>query len=84
MMALADVHLSEEAIRRAGILDAGAVRRMLSEASADTSSRARKVQLDAMINHALGVQILHRHFIQGNVPARAAEMAESLGWKAAA
>lgn len=84
MMTLARQHLSHDAISRAGILDAGAVDSMLEEASATETSRARKVQLDAIINHALGVQILHRDFVQGNVPARAAEMAETLGWKAAA
>jgi asparagine synthase (glutamine-hydrolysing) len=82
MMALAEIHLSDDSIRRAGILDSAAVGRMLAEAAAESTSRARKVQLDALINHALGVQILHQHFIQGDVPARAREMAEAAGWKA--
>ncbi|MDX9742111.1 MAG: hypothetical protein RBT81_13190 [Gammaproteobacteria bacterium] len=55
---------------------------MLAEAAAENTSRARKVQLNALINHALGVQILHRHFIRGDVPARAREMAEAAEWKA--
>lgn len=39
-----------------------------------------QVQLDAVINHMLGVQILHRHFVMNDVPAQASARAEQLGW----
>ena len=80
MMVLADEHLSDEAVQAAGILDHQAVHNMLEEAVAEETSRARKVQLDAVINHALGVQILHKHFIAQDVPALAARRAQELGW----
>jgi len=80
MMVLADEYLGEGAIAAAGILDAANVRRAIAEARSDNASRARKVQLDAVINHMLCVQILHRHFIAADVPARAARRARELGW----
>ena len=48
------------------------------------TSPAVQVQLDAVINHLLGVQILHSQFIAEDVPAQAARMAAKLGWYAAA
>jgi hypothetical protein len=38
--------------------------------------------LDALINHALGVQVLQRNLIERNIPARALAQAELLGWDA--
>lgn len=80
MMELADVHLSEGAIADAGILDPENVRLAIAEAYSHNASRARKVQLDAVINHMLCVQILHKQFIAADVPARAAQRAQQLGW----
>ncbi|TNE62615.1 MAG: asparagine synthase (glutamine-hydrolyzing) [Alphaproteobacteria bacterium] len=80
MMELAQDFLGDKAILDAGLLDRAGVQRLISEAKDDGTSRARKVQLDAVINHMLGVQMLHRHFIQTDVPALAAERAAELGW----
>jgi asparagine synthase (glutamine-hydrolysing) len=38
------------------------------------------VQLDAIINHMIGVQILHKHFVATDVPAQARARAQELGW----
>jgi asparagine synthase (glutamine-hydrolysing) len=40
---------------------------------------ATKVQLDAVINHQLGVQVLHSHFVEQDIPAKAANEAQRLG-----
>ncbi len=80
MMVLAEQHLSDEAVDKAGILSHQAVHDMLDEAVAGETSQARKVQLDAIINHALGVQILHAHFVAQDIPALAAQRAQELGW----
>ena len=37
--------------------------------------------MDALINHLLGVQMLHRLFIENDVSAQARQMAEDLNWK---
>ena len=39
-----------------------------------------QVQLDAFINHMLGVQILHRHFVMIDVPTQAKSCLEQLIW----
>jgi asparagine synthase (glutamine-hydrolysing) len=36
-----------------------------------------------VINHLIGVQVLHRHFITTDIPAEARRKAEQLGWRAA-
>lgn len=80
MQRLADVHLSADAIKSAGLLDVDRVNATLAEAQSDATPRPRRVQLDAIINHMLGVQILHHHFIATDVPAQAAAKAQALGW----
>ena len=47
---------------------------------ADTTTAATQTQLDAVINHMLGVQILHRHLLQADIPAQARARAAELGW----
>lgn len=42
---------------------------------------AAQVQLDAVINHLIGVQVLHRHFVATDIPALAQERAAALGWR---
>ena len=44
------------------------------------TTSATQVQLDAVINHLLSVQILHEQFIATDVPKQAQQRAESLGW----
>ena len=44
-------------------------------------SRGEKVQLDAVLNHVLGVQLMHRHFIANDIPKVAEQRANLLGWK---
>ena len=37
--------------------------------------------MDAVINHLLGVQMLHRMFVAADVPTQAREQADRLGWR---
>jgi asparagine synthase (glutamine-hydrolysing) len=78
--ALADEHLSETAIERAGLLDHDGVRAVFALHEAETTTAATQVQLDAIINHLLGVQILHHHFVDRDIPALAESRAAELGW----
>lgn len=80
MKVLADKYLSAEAIDRAGILDLQGVQDLFTmHESADTPV-ATQVKFDAIINHLIGVQILHQQFIATDVPRQAAEKAASLQW----
>ena len=80
MKELADEYLSSEAIQASGHLDAAGVRKLFAlHESADTAA-GTQVQLDAVINHLLGVQILHRQFIATDVPTQARRRADELGW----
>jgi asparagine synthase (glutamine-hydrolysing) len=80
MKRLADEHLSDRAIEASGLLDPKGVREVFATHQADTTSAATQVQLDAIINHLIGVQILHQHFVAADIPAIAETRAAELGW----
>ncbi|MDT8387777.1 MAG: asparagine synthase (glutamine-hydrolyzing) [Thiogranum sp.] len=84
MKALADQYLSPDAIESAGCLDVEGVQALFALHEAETTSSETQVQLDAVINHMLGVQVLHQHFIATDVPAQARRRADELGWRVAA
>ncbi len=74
----------------AGLLDAAGVSDLFNLHEAEDSPgrppgwrESSQTQLDAVINHLIGVQALHRHFIAQDIPARARRMAAELGWRAA-
>ena len=81
MKVLADQYLSEEAIREAGLLDPEGVRRLFELHEAEDTSVSTQVQLDAVINHMIGVQVLHAHFVAADIPRIARRKAEALGWR---
>lgn len=80
MKVLADRFLADTAIDHTGLLNKQGVRRLFSLHEAADTPASTQVQLDAVINHMLGVQIMHEHFIAADVPARAAQRAQQLGW----
>lgn len=80
MQRLASEHLSDAAIRDAGLLDVEGVRDIFELHEAPGTTPATQIQLDAIVNHMLSVQILHKHFIATDVPAQARERARDLGW----
>jgi asparagine synthase (glutamine-hydrolysing) len=81
LKALADKYLSDEAIDAAGILDKQGVRALFELHEAEDTSASTQVKLDAVINHMIGIQILHHHFIATDVPSLARQKADEYGWK---
>jgi asparagine synthase (glutamine-hydrolysing) len=81
MQVLADRHLSPEAIEQAGLLDPAGVAALFARHDDPATSPATRVQLDAVINHLIGVQIMHQLFVAADVPAQARELADRLGWR---
>ncbi|HEY9149679.1 MAG TPA: asparagine synthase (glutamine-hydrolyzing), partial [Gammaproteobacteria bacterium] len=81
MRRLADEYLTPQRIEEAGLLDVEGVQALFDLHDAPDTTTSTQVQLDAVINHMLGVQILHRHFIAGDVPALARQRADELGWR---
>ncbi len=80
MKKLADKYLSDEAIDAAGLLDKDGVKALFALHEDESTEVATLVQLDAVINHLIGVQVLHSHFIAQDMPKFAANEAERLGW----
>ncbi|WP_035992914.1 asparagine synthase (glutamine-hydrolyzing) [Leptolyngbya sp. KIOST-1] len=80
MQDLAATYLSRDAIDSAALLDHSAVQTLLHRHQDDATPIAERVQLDAMINHLLSVQILHQHFVAQDIPQVAQATAEQLGW----
>ncbi|MCW9030164.1 MAG: asparagine synthase (glutamine-hydrolyzing) [Gammaproteobacteria bacterium] len=81
MKKLADEYLSDEAIDNAGLLDKEGVKALFALHESEDAPVSTQVQLDAIINHMIGVQVLHQHFIADNVPAKAQAKAHELGWQ---
>ncbi|MEB3321960.1 MAG: asparagine synthase (glutamine-hydrolyzing) [Synechococcaceae cyanobacterium] len=81
MLTLAREHLSDEAIDAAGLLSREGVRALFARHEDPGTTDAERVQMDAVINHLLGVQILHRLFVAADLPAQARSEAERLGWR---
>ena len=81
MRRLADEYLTPQRIEAAGLLDVAGVQALFDLHEAPDTTTSTQVQLDAVINHMLGVQILHHHFIAGDVPALARRRADELGWR---
>ena len=80
MQELADKYLNDQAIEEAGLLDIQGVRAIFKLHDAEDTTASKKVQLDAVINHLIGVQVLHKHFIEQDVPALAQRRAAELKW----
>ena len=81
MKMLADDYLSDEAIDAAGLLDKQGVKALFDLHEAEDTSASTKVQLDAVVNHMIGIQVLHRHFVASDVPGLAQSKATELGWR---
>jgi asparagine synthase (glutamine-hydrolysing) len=82
MKALADRHLNPESIEAAGLLDAEGVKALFKLHESPDTSGATQTQLDAVINHMIGVQVLHEQFVATDIPALARKKAAELGWRA--
>lgn len=82
MKELAGQHLSEERIQATGLLSHKGVKALFERHDDPAITGAEKVQMDAVINHLIGVQVLHKHFIETDIPALAAQRAKELGWAA--
>jgi asparagine synthase (glutamine-hydrolysing) len=80
MRALADDVLGGRSVESAGLLDAGAVATTFARHAHGDTPVWERVQLDAMINHMMSVQLLHRQFVATDVPAQARARVRELGW----
>lgn len=80
MKRLADDYLGDQAVAEAGLLDPQGIKDLFAVHEASNTSAATQVQLDAVINHLIGVQILHRQFITADIPSLAKTRAAELGW----
>ena len=65
----------------AGMLSKNGVRALFDRHDSPETTEADRVQMDAVINHLLGVQMLHRMFVAADVPQQARQEAERLGWR---
>lgn len=82
MKQLADKYLSREKIADTGLLSFEGVQHLFEKHDLPDTSVAEKVQMDAIINHLIGVQVLHEHFVATDIPALAQKRANELGWAA--
>jgi asparagine synthase (glutamine-hydrolysing) len=82
MHALADKYLNDDAIKEAGLLDSVGVRHLFELHENPNLTAATQNKLDGVINHMIGIQVLHNHFVATDVPRQARARAAELGWLA--
>lgn len=82
MRTLADEFLSDSAIKDAGLLSIEGVKALFDLHDNQQITPATQNKLDAVINHMLGIQVLHKHFVATDVPNQAKMKAKELGWQA--
>jgi asparagine synthase (glutamine-hydrolysing) len=82
MRELSEKHLSKERIEATGMLSYEGVCALFDRHDDPNTSAAEQVQMDAVINHLIGVQVLHQHFVEADIPALAKQRADELGWAA--
>ena len=83
MLSLLAEFAGQDKVKDAGLLDFQAIQTLIASHDDPAMPRETKVQLDAVVNHVLGVQMLHSHFVAQDIPKLAAERAQQLGWLAA-
>lgn len=79
---LAAEYLSPEATRESGLLSDSGIAALYALHDAGDTTPATLNTIDALLNHMLGVQVLHKRLIADDVPARARAEASRLGWAA--
>lgn len=82
MRELADEFLSDTALKDAGLLSVSGVKSLFELHDDPAITAATQNKLDAVINHMLGVQVLHKHFVAADIPSQARARARELGWQA--
>lgn len=75
--ALIGEYLNHDAIARAGIFDTARMERFIEEYRNDTDA-VSLVRKDALLNHLIGLQILHKQFIENNEPPESLEPIQPL------
>jgi asparagine synthase (glutamine-hydrolysing) len=82
MNALAEQYLEPHALMASGLLDPQGVQELMRLHDDPHTALGDRNRMDAQINHLLGVQILHQHFVAADVPGQARRKAAELGWRA--
>lgn len=81
MMGLMNEFASKEKVESAGLLDYEAIQGLINSHEDPSMDQETKVQFDAVINHVMGVQLLHKHFVEQDIPKLAAQRAQALNWR---
>lgn len=82
VQALINEVADENSIKQAGYIDNEAFQALLNSHQDPKVDSETKVQYDAIINHVLGLQFMHQHFVKQDIPKLAEQKAASLGWHA--
>ena len=82
MKSLAGRFLSDDSLDQSGLLSKQGVQALFRRHEQKDTSPAEQVQIDAIINHLLCVQIMHEKFVRQDIPRLAQQRADELRWAA--
>lgn len=77
---LLNKYASDEKLHKAQLIDAKALADLIEKQEDKMGIDADKVQVDAILNHVLGVMLSHHHFVATDLSELAYEKAQSFGW----
>ncbi|MGG7055944.1 asparagine synthase (glutamine-hydrolyzing) [Nitrosomonas sp. ANs5] len=73
-------YASPEQLKQAGLINADYLQHLMEKQENSDTPAADKIQIDAILNHVLGVMLLHHHFIEQDLSQLAHDKAQQLGW----
>jgi asparagine synthase (glutamine-hydrolysing) len=73
-------YASPEQLKQAGLINADYLQYLMEKQENSETPAADKIQIDAILNHVLGVMLLHHHFIEQDLSQLAHDKAQQLGW----
>jgi asparagine synthase (glutamine-hydrolysing) len=79
MKRIADDYLADSKVKDAALLDRQGISDLFAAYQQPDTSAAGRVQRDAMINHMIGIQVLHEKFVAADIPSLAKTRAAELG-----
>ncbi|MCC5814868.1 MAG: asparagine synthase (glutamine-hydrolyzing) [Leptospira sp.] len=77
LLALKKKYLTPEKVKALGIMDYDSIERLWASYNDPKTDVGDLVQQDAILNHAIGLQILHETFVETDIPKKAMDMVKA-------
>ncbi|MCC5814988.1 MAG: hypothetical protein JJT78_09545, partial [Leptospira sp.] len=77
LLALKNRYLTPEKVKALGVMDYESIEKLWASYNDPKTDVGDLVQQDAILNHAIGLQILHETFVETDIPKKAMDMVKA-------